>query len=867
MTLLNEILSWSNTLPDWQRDALRRLFQQEDLMQQGYDDLYAMLKAVHGIPDPQKRQSIPLAAEHLPAKTTEATIVLKAMRDLQHVNRIASVKPLTFSPTGITVIYGENSSGKSGYSRVLKRACRARDQVEDVLTDATNPGEQSSIPETTFDIEIGATSKSIKWRRGAPSPDDLSTIAVFDVHCARAYLKEGEAAYLPYGMDIVVNLAEKVIPELKRRLDKEIGGINVDVTPFDHLCGETAVGKLISGLGPQTNITEINSLATLSKAEISRIIEFKAVLSEADPKAKAQECKLSAGRIKDIATRVDTALRWVKDETVTKLKDICNAVLTAEDAEKAAALILQSGEKLLPGTGELVWKSLFEAARKFSTEVAYHGHPFPYTDDGAVCPLCQQPLADAGERLKRFGKYIQDDAAKVANKKRQELNAAKTKIERADITIGMNDPLEEELRQLDHIIVSTITDFEASIKARHSWMLNAVTSHCWDNMPQLSENPRIALRCLAARQLRAARTFKKASDETKKRTLEAEYGDLVARQNLKQSLVPILALVKRMKLKANLDECNEELKTKPITNKCKDLAKNVITPDLKKAIDDEFQVLDIGHIKTKLKERTEKGRIHYSLLLDLPTSAKLEAILSEGEQRAIAIGSFLAELQLDDYKGVIVFDDPVSSLDHHRRKRVAERIVREAAHRQVIVFTHDTVFLGELREQIERQQVASLVHHLEWANGIPGYVNEGLPWEHQGYNERLHMLKQNQKRIEKGWQVYPIAEQREEMRHQYDNMRATIERAIPDIVFNDVIKPYRDYIKVGKLDKVGGLSKTQCEEIKRLYNHCGDIITAHDPSSAKNSPVPTPTELGNDIAALEAVIQTIKDARKSTAGF
>jgi len=307
MALLNEILSWSTTLPVWQQDAVRRLFLQEDLTQQDYDDLYALLKVAHGIPDSQNRQPIPLAAEHLPAKTTGATIVLKAMRDLQHVNRIVSGQTLTFSPTGITVIYGGNSSGKSGYSRVLKRACRARDQAEDVLTDATNPAEQSSIPEATFDIEIGTTPKSVKWRRGTPSPDELSTIAVFDVHCARAYLKEGEAAYLPYGMDIVVNLADKVIAKLSQRLNKETSGINVDVTPFNHLLGQTTVGKLIADLSHETNPTEINTLATLSEAEISRIAELKAVLSEADPKAKAEERKLSAERIKDIAVRVDTA--------------------------------------------------------------------------------------------------------------------------------------------------------------------------------------------------------------------------------------------------------------------------------------------------------------------------------------------------------------------------------------------------------------------------------------------------------------------------------------------------------------------------------------------------------------------------------
>ena len=866
MPLLDEILSWSTNLPVWQRDAVRRLFRQEDLTQQDYDDLHAMLKAAHGIPDPQNRQSNPLAAEHLPAKTTEAIVVLKAMRDLQHVNRIASGQTLMFSPTGITVIYGGNSSGKSGYSRVLKRACRARDQTEDVLTDATKPANQSSTPEATFDIEIGTTPKSVKWCRGTRSPDELSTIAVFDAHCARAYLKEGEAAYLPYGMDIVVNLADKVIAELRQRLKREIDGVNVDITPFTHLLGQTTVGELIANLSHKTNTTEINTLATLSEAEISRIAELKAVLSEADPKAKAQERKLSAERIKDIAARVDVAFAWVKDETVAKLKSIYDAALAAEEAEKAAARILQAGEKLLPGTGEPVWKSLFEAARKFSIEFAYHDHPFPYTDNGAVCPLCQQPLADAGERLKRFEKYIQDDAAKVANEKRQQLNAAKTKIERADITIGQNKPLEEELRQLNHTIVSTITDFETSIKARRSWMLKAVTSHCWDNMPQLSENPRRTLRGLAARQLIASRTFRKAADETKKKELKIEYDELIARQNLKTSLQPILALLDRIKFKASLEKCNNDLDTRPISNTSKRLATNVVTPSLKKAIDNEFQTLGIEHIKTKLNQRSEKGKIQYSLLLDLRTTAKLEAILSEGEQRAIAIGSFLAELQLANHKGAIVFDDPVSSLDHHRRKRVADRFVKEAVHRQVIVFTHDTVFLGELLDQIEQQGVAHLIHHLEWSNDTPGHVRKGLPWGHQGYKERLDTLKKYHKRIAMAWPVCPNDDDCAKMCQQYSYLRATIERVIQDVVFKGVVKRYRDWIRVDCLDGIVRVTENNCREIKQLHKRCCDVTEAHDPSSAKNAPVPTPIELGNDIVALEAVIQTIKNARKSTAG-
>lgn len=866
MSLINEVLSWSTTLPVWQKDAIRRLFQQEDLTQQDHEDLYAMLKAAHGIPDPQNRRPIPLAAEHLPAKTTGVAIVLKAMHDLAHVNRIASGQSLTFSPTGITVIYGGNSSGKSGYSRVLKRACRARDQAEDVLTDATDPSEQSSIPEATFDIEIGTTPKSAKWRRGTPSPDELSTIAVLDAHCARAYLKEGEAAYLPYGMDIVVNLADKVIPQLSKKLEQEINGVSVDVIPFNHLLGQTAVGGLVASLSHKTDPTELNTLAMLSEAEISRIAELKAVLSEADPKAKAQEHRLSAERIKDLAAKVDTAFVWVKDETVAKLQSICDAALVAEEAEKAAARILQAGEKLLPGTGEQVWKSLFEAARKFSTEFAYHGHPFPYTDNGAVCPLCQQPLADAGERLKRFEQYIQDDAAKVANEKRQQLDAEKTKIERADITIGQNKPLEEELRQLDRTIVSTITDFEASIKARRSWMLKAIAPHCWDNMPQLSENPRRTLRGLAARQLIAARTFRKAADETKKKELRIECDELIAHSNLKTSLKPILVLLDRMKFKASLEKCNNDLDTRPISNRSRELATNVVTPSLKKAIDDEFQTLGIEHIKTKLNQRSERGKIQYSLLLDLPTAAKLEAILSEGEQRAIAIASFLAELQLAGHQGGIVFDDPVSSLDHHRRMHVAKRMVREAAHRQVIVFTHDTAFLGELLDQIELQKVDYLIRHLEWANGVPGYVTDGLPWRHQGYKERLNALSQKCSRIAKDWPAHPNERDCARISLQYSFLRATIERVIQDVVFNGVVKRYRDWIRVDCLDGIVGVTEANCREIKRLHRRCCDFTEAHDPSSVKNVPAPTPAELDADVTALETAIQAIKDDRKRVAG-
>ena len=275
-------------------------------------------------------------------------------------------------------------------------------------------------------------------------------------------------------------------------------------------------------------------------------------------------------------------------------------------------------------------------------------------------------------------------------------------------------------------------------------MLESLDSHAWDAVPLLGENPRRRLRDLAARQLKSARTCDRAADEEKSTALKAKRDELRARKNLATCVTALLGLIDRMTMKCSLESCRKHLKTKPISDKSKDLATSAVTVALKTSLDEEFRTLGIGHIGTKLKDRNDKGKIKLRLLLDLPTSNKLEEILSEGEQRAIALGSFLAELTLANHAGGIVFDDPVSSLDHWRRQDVAKRLVKEAARRQVIVLTHDTSFLGQLRDEIEDSKIPQSIQFLEWKDDTPGHVSEGLPWEHKTWEERIQSLEKAQ---------------------------------------------------------------------------------------------------------------------------
>jgi len=109
-------------------------------------------------------EAVPLANEHLPAELSPGeTVILVALRELENVNQIPNDHTLTFAETGITVIYGGNGSGKSGYARVMKRACRARDQSEPIHPNANDPSAVTKVPTAKFDVKVaGMSHRSLK---------------------------------------------------------------------------------------------------------------------------------------------------------------------------------------------------------------------------------------------------------------------------------------------------------------------------------------------------------------------------------------------------------------------------------------------------------------------------------------------------------------------------------------------------------------------------------------------------------------------------------------------------------------------------------------------------------------------------------
>lgn len=108
---LADILRWSADLPAWLRDALRRLCSQTKLETADITALVAICKG--------DATAIPLDASHIRDPTaSHAVVSLAALHNLSHVNALAPGERLSFRKTGLTIIYGDNGAGKSGYARV-----------------------------------------------------------------------------------------------------------------------------------------------------------------------------------------------------------------------------------------------------------------------------------------------------------------------------------------------------------------------------------------------------------------------------------------------------------------------------------------------------------------------------------------------------------------------------------------------------------------------------------------------------------------------------------------------------------------------------------------------------------------------------
>ncbi|MCB1484980.1 MAG: AAA family ATPase [Hyphomicrobiaceae bacterium] len=844
---LANILAWSADIPNWQKDALRRLAMHPTLEADDFDELIAICKG--------DRPPIPLDAIHLrdPSRD-QGEVYLRQVHSVRHVNALAPDQRLTLHRIGLTIIYGDNGSGKSGYARILKKACRARmpSRVEEIVPDIYDmaPG----TPGATIEYAISGQNRTCAWQLGQTADAALSAVSVFDSRTANIHVDEtNDVAYTPFPLKLLGALAQ-TCKSVKDKLAADVTQIKSQ-TPESiksPACNSTtAVGKLMARLAANTDPAAVERLATLTQTEQDRLAQLTADLA-GDPTRAARQLAALKAKVEGHIARLDRLFSSISDDAVANMRRLADANDTARRAAEAASGALFHDEPL-PQIGSEVWQALWASARAFSDLVAYPDRHFPITEPGSVCVLCQQELTPvAADRLNRFEAFVRDDSQQRADAARAAYDEALTAfkdagfslIELAKIVTTVRDELQQDALALD--------------------VRNAVLRALWRHrqIRRCYASPSAALDAPVVIYPRQALTDQVADVEIRANALTTEAGsparaallaektELSDRQWLSGIKADVLAEIERLKQIDRLEAAQRDTATNRITSKSTEIAQALVTDALRAQFAREVASFEIAGLAVELRQQSSaQGVPRFKVALTRKPTAAVGQVLSEGEHRCVALAAFMAELATTENKSGIVFDDPVSSLDHMHREAVAKRLVTEAARRQVIVFTHDLAFLFELNRAADDAQPKPQIAISSVSRGAEkaGFCRSEPPFKarrvcditvsltNQLANERYHFEQGNQDEWRKTVKSIAAA------------LRDTWEIAVEEVV-GHVVRRLSNEVKTPGLVKLTAITVADCETMRAGFSRCSELL--HSAAAALNRPLPGPDVLSSEIDAL-----------------
>lgn len=848
MDIFREIIDWSqSTLPTWAQEAVNRIVSKAEFTDQ---DLHEVLKLVKSegetavepvdIPDPQ------------PAGPNAVSLV--ALEHAHGVNAIVEGETLTFGcPTGLTVVYGDNGSGKTGYSKVLKHACRSREKAPplilgDVFADIVPPA-----PEAVFTLNEDGAEHTERWTPSSDPSDALGSIALFDSSCCRAYVEEdGDPAYRPYGLEVFDQLGGAYVA-VKDALAKEAAGFSVpDFPTLTHPTVAEAVNRVMTEFteGTRTKVTELASLSTSETQRIDKLQAQVAKLETSDPKKLAELRRRLATSLDAVVQRITIATATIENQ----LKLACGAVKERDATAKLAedASMMAFDQEPVRGVASTQWKKMFEYAREFSVEVAYPHETFPYLGEDAKCVLCHQPLGkDAVERMTRFAEFVGNKAegdAKAALAGYEEARSAV--IETAKSAATVEDALIDQAEGHSEGAAIEMRSAKEAYGKLQATAETAATEDAWSLLDVPGVETRETTE-LVARLRTDADEYERNSYDAERGRLKDELALLRDRQQLAKLKEDVLRAAELANGKRRLSHLAEGITTRPITDKAREITKEVVTKELCATLNAELKGLSAGELEVEFATKGSGGsQLHYLRFIKAPKHARIEDILSEGEYRALGIAAFLTELDQAGHRSAIILDDPVSSLDHLHRDAVADRLVEEAKHRQVIIFTHDLAFLYALERAAAKHQVRIHRQAVRRTDEGTGVVSKGIYPEEMSLKDLIAYIREKAEATAALDNHHP--DRRKGVVKIYDLIRAAWERVVEEVLLRQVVSPFDKAVHTAQLKGV----VVADEDYRTVFWAMGaasEIIEAHrTPAGSGPTTLPSDEQIATDIEELDS---------------
>ena len=651
--LAHAITTWSEERPQWQQQALRMLARQEPIGD----------KEARAFSDSAEREAAGLHVDVKALKTADflgsenrQPVRLVSITDPQSVNALTWSDGLTFEPHGITVVYGENGSGKSGYARIFKKVTRARHSA-DVLTNVFKPPTDQSARLT---VSLAFDKVQLNWP--SDHPDFLSQVSFYDNECATRYVSaDTEVAYRPSAialLDDLVGLSGSVRCALEARRPTHSNSMqDLPVLPAGSRAYEFVM--LLSADTTRLDIDLASELPADAEARLAALHKRITNLESDDLDRRRAALIQLVQSLQDLAAHITQTRETLSDSRVVAMQQARSAFINARKAADAVSAVQFTSEPI-KGVGSPSWQILWDAAKRFSVTQAYSGHEYPVLEiegEPAHCVLCHQKLSDpAAARLRSFQEYVTADTERTARRAQEKFQTLSEGSRTLEI---FNTRVELALQQVEAADEAAHSELRSELQALEDRRKSIVETldRGLDEIDQLpGVNEFVAAKALSKESQRQLEDLKADDRQGQLTQLRREEAEICGRQILQNSRQAIENRISSLQQVQVIDKAIRLTDTRGVTRRAADLTRSHVSDVLKHHFSQETVRLDLDTVRLADAGGGKGNLRHRAKLVGAVQNAPLHAVLSEGEQTALGLAGFLTEVESDSTGSAVVFD-------------------------------------------------------------------------------------------------------------------------------------------------------------------------------------------------------------------
>jgi DNA repair exonuclease SbcCD ATPase subunit len=857
--LTGHLKSWAaSELKYWELAALEKVASGKALKTEDFRELSQYFVEDAGlVPIPAGRPRLSFS-DSGPSEPVPPPCRLDRVFGLKNVNALAEGQEIHFGPQ-LTLLYGNNGAGKSGYVRALGSAGFARGERQ-VLPNASGKDSRNP-PQANIELSYAGTSNKsvVTWTEGRRCPE-LSGFYVFDGNSLAAHLTGSNSlSFSPGGLSLLTTLAE-VTDEVRARIRVLIDQREVPHNFQAYFEGDSTVKNLIATLDARTELDPLRKLAELSSKEMETIDSLEkeiAGLRLLNVPKQIEKRRREIRDLNNLVRAIEQAQADLGDSVVIEINALIDEVRgRREEAESSG--VSQFQFESFTQIGSSSWRQFLSSAKALADAEATRGAPYP--GQGDHCLLCRQSLPnEAIELIKRLWAFLESDSQGRLQAAQRALVAKVQQLDRINLAYFATDSnarrlLDEDLR----LVVPAIEAQNEACAARRRDLIQSLGSN-EVRMPA----PLIAIDLTDVKNLtstRDAEIERLEKSDTAQRLADAERSlrELRHRLILRERLPDITSYAEQKKWAVKARQSLGS--TRIITTKYNQLFEELVTERYRRLFEETLARFGSG-MQVTVETKGFKGETVRHIVLS-PKSYRsgfsVEQILSDGEKRAVAMADFLTESALDDHAAGLILDDPVTSLDDDWKNTLARCLAEISRKYQVVVFTHDLSFLYRMNERAGELSIDVVTHWIRGEDGRPGfvYLNNSPVCERDFRSTKVAMDWYSKSKNS------PPAQQFFELQQGFGALRTSYEALVIFDIFNEVVARFGERISFGRLKEVC-VEPGMVSEIVRRMEVLSGYINAHLHSDVHGSTKLTPELLLEEIEAFESIRQRLKKLKNA----